>query len=409
MTTTNNTPARRQENTPAAQAPRPPAPAQAEQTVQDMIRTSWSAITQSLPASMDSKRFARLVFNAVRNTPKLALATAPSMIGSVLTASALGLEIGLNNEAHLVPYLRKNKRTGQEWMEAQLQVGYGGYVKLFQQHPMARGVSTGWVGAKDQFSYAYGTASFLDHRPTLGDRGEPIAFWAAYELSNGVRDFLVLSPREVAELRGKPLNEVRDVADPQHWMERKTVLKQVLKLAPKSTSMQWAMAVDEKPGGDLDRERTHVAIAANLPPEPQRVLEADQDVIDEETGEVLSEEPVIVPQETQPAPETATSTAAGVGEEAAVPAREPAASSAPERVVMIRTAQRTKLRGECARLGIQADSELKMRYLSAIVARPLATVEDLTVEEAEGTIGVLLSMSSRDALDSWIAGVEPIL
>lgn len=312
MTTTPNTPARR--TTPTAV--QRPAPAAAEQTVQDMIRTAWSAIAASLPDTMDSKRFARLVFNAVRKTPDLALASAPSMIGSVLTASALGLEIGLNNEAHLVPYKRKNKNTGREWVEAQLIIGYGGYTKLFQQHPMARGVTTNWVGSKDHFEYSYGTSSFLDHRPKLGDRGEPVAFWASYELANGVRDFLVLDAATVARLRGKPADEKRDIEDPEHWMERKTVLKQVLKLAPKSTSLQWAMAVDEKPGGDLSAERVHVAIAAGdvMPTQidnPTGDDQGDQDNdvpegVDPVTGEVLDPEPPAAPTPApvvEPAPE----------------------------------------------------------------------------------------------------------
>ena len=286
-----NAPARRTNSNAAAQQSRPPAPAAAEQTVQEMIRSSWSAIAASLPDTMDSKRFARLVFNAVRKTPRLAEATSTSMVGAVLTASALGLEIGLNNEAHLVPYKRTTKDKSREWVEAQLIVGYGGVVKLFQQHPAARGVTTGWVGKNDRFDFAYGTAAFLDHKPAFGDRGEPVAFWAAYELANGTRDFLVLDPATVAKLRDKPLDEKRDVADPEHWMERKTVLKQVLKLAPKSTKLQWAMAVDEKPGGDLQRERVAVAIAAgDVVPDQAAIDPQADDVegdIDEATGEVL--------------------------------------------------------------------------------------------------------------------------
>ena len=293
-----NTPARRT-NTPARRTNTMPArnPAAAEQTVKDLVRGSWDAIAASLPDTMNSKRFARLVFNAVRKTPLLAQASSSSMLGAVLTASALGLEIGLNNEAHLVPYKRKDKNSGREWVEAQLIIGYGGIAKLFQQHPMARGVNTNWVGDRDHFEYEYGTSSRLVHRPKLGDRGRPIAFWASYELANGVRDFLVLDPVTVAKLRGKPVDEKRDVEDPEHWMERKTVLKQVLKLAPKSTSLQWAMAVDEKTGGELQAERTHVAIAAGdvVPDAPDvsvqegvewDVVEGD---VDPETGEVPME------------------------------------------------------------------------------------------------------------------------
>ena len=70
------------------------------------------------------------MFNAVRLNTDLAEASSASMIGAILTASALGLEIGINNEAHLVPARRTNKHTGKQWVEASLIVGYGGLVKL---------------------------------------------------------------------------------------------------------------------------------------------------------------------------------------------------------------------------------------------------------------------------------------
>lgn len=287
---TSNQPARRTSASSSAAAVRTPNAQQAEATVADMIRGAWSAIAGSLPEQVNEKRFARLVFNAVQRTPKLALATATSLVGSVLTASALGLEIGMNNEAHLVPYKRRDNRSGREWIEAQLIVGYGGYVKLFQQHPMARAVTSGWVGEFDQFRVSYGSDAVLEHTPNLGNRGRPIAFWAMYELANGTRDFAVLSPEEVATLRKKSVDEPRDIDDPQHWMERKTVLKQVLKLAPKSTSMHWAMVVDERPGGDLAASKTHLAIeAGDVLPDVQPAAAGDVEFVDPATGEVFEE------------------------------------------------------------------------------------------------------------------------
>lgn len=299
---TSNQPAVRRGSTPAA---RTPDAQQAEATVAEMIRGAWSAIAASLPDTLDSKRFARLVFNAVQRTPRLAQSTATSMIGSVLTASALGLEIGINNEAHLVPYKRRDNRSGREWIEAQLIIGYGGYAKLFQQHPMARTVTSGWVGEHDQFRVSYGSDAVLEHSPNLAGRGKPIAFWAMYELANGTRDFAVLSPEEVATLRKKAVDEPRDIDDPQHWMERKTVLKQVLKLAPKSTRMHWAMAVDEKPGGELNAERTHIAIAAGdvMPRQEQATpFAVEGDMIDPATGEIQEEPPADDTPPDQPAP-----------------------------------------------------------------------------------------------------------
>ena len=141
---------------------------QAEQTVQSLVRDNWAAIRQSLPSTMDPKRFARLIFNSVRRTPKLAQCSATSLIGSLLSASALGLEVDSPlGESYLVPYKT----------DAQLIVGYQGIVKLYRQHPMAGQVASGWVGERDRFEYAYGTQPYLTHVPALGDRGEPIAFW----------------------------------------------------------------------------------------------------------------------------------------------------------------------------------------------------------------------------------------
>ena len=267
---------------------------QAETSVQSLVRDNWQAISQSLPSTMEPKRFARLIFNSVRRTPKLAQCTATSLIGSLLASSALGLEVDTPlGEAYLVPY----------GTDAQLIVGYQGIVKLYRQHPMAGTISSGWVGSNDRFDYAYGTQPYLNHKPAGADRGDPVAFWASYTLKDGTADFVVLTPTEVAELRGKV--KKGDIADPQHWMARKTALKQVLKLAPKSTQLAAALIIDEQPVGEVHQvtglesvAESVAAIAAHEQPHP--------DDVDPDTGEVLDEQPVGEVRPTGPKPLTRT-------------------------------------------------------------------------------------------------------
>lgn len=238
MTDTKNTPAK------AGPAQAPDAAGRAEATVKDLVRANWAAIQAALPETMDGRRFAGLVFNSVRRTPRLAEATASSLAGALLNAAALGLEVDTPlGEAYLLPYRRRTGGGGGETVEAQLVVGYQGLLRLCRQHPSFRSVSSGWVGANDRFEYRYGTDPHLEHTPALGDRGGMVAVWAAYSLRDGTGDFVVLSPAEVTALRGKDRS---DVADPQHWMARKTALKQVLKTAPKSARMSVAMQVDEQ-------------------------------------------------------------------------------------------------------------------------------------------------------------------
>lgn len=257
--------------------------AAAESTVQSLVRDNWAAISQSLPSTMDPKRFARLIFNSVRRTPKLASCSATSLIGSLLSSSALGLEVDTPlGESYLVPY----------GTDAQLIVGYQGIVKLYRQHPMAGAVASGWVGANDRFEYAYGTHPHLTHVPARGERGDVVAFWASYTLKDGQTDFVVLSPSEVVALRGKV--KKGDIADPQHWMSRKTALKQVLKLAPKSTALAAAMLIDEQPVGGVHQvtglESVAATVAAIAEAAPEAEAHEPSPPVDAETGEVLDAE-----------------------------------------------------------------------------------------------------------------------
>lgn len=219
-------------------------------SVKDLITQNWSAIQSVIPETIDRRRFANLVANSVRKTPALAQATPVSLIGSMLSAAALGLEVDTPlQEAYLLPYKRRT-RDGGQIVEAQMIIGYQGVLRLFRQHPDAADVSSGWVGEHDEFDYSYGIPKMLRHVPAKGDRGAPVAFWASYTLANGASDFVVLTPAEVAELRGKDIDAKREVRDPQHWMERKTALKQVLKTAPKSTNLASALRIDEQPASE---------------------------------------------------------------------------------------------------------------------------------------------------------------
>lgn len=205
------------------------------------IRQMTPEIAKALPKHLDADRMARLALTVVRKTPELATCTIESFAGALLTASALGLEPGINGEAYLVPY------SG----ECTLIVGYQGYTKLFYQHPLAAQINAHAVRAADEFDFAYGSSPFLRHKPARGERGPIIEYYAAASLSTGASDFLVLSPEEVRELRGGKTGPSGKIPDPQHWMERKTVLRQLVKTMPKSTNLARAIEVDDKGGHEL--------------------------------------------------------------------------------------------------------------------------------------------------------------
>ena len=247
MTSTQAAVARRNEEQPSLTA-----------VVQRMV----PEIQRALPKHMDGDRIARLALTVLRkdamrtdNGPKLAQCSAESFAGSLLTAAALGLEPGINGEAYLVAYGR----------ECTFIAGYQGLVKLFYQHPLAQYITAEVVYERDEFDYAKGLDPYLIHKPAKGDRGEVVAYYAAARLTTGAKDFVVLTPDEVKALRQGKVGPQGKIADPMRWMERKTAVRQLVKMMPKSPTLTQALAADEQGGHDLYRAQLIENTPAALP------------------------------------------------------------------------------------------------------------------------------------------------
>jgi recombination protein RecT len=272
---------------------------QPKQTVAGFIRAMQPELARALPKGMDADRMARLVLTVVRQSERewqkgnakehLGQCTPESFAGAILTAASLGLEPGVNGEAYLVPYKH----------EATLIIGYQGYAKLFYQHPLARNLDCQAIFEHDEFDYAYGTTPFLKHKPKLGERGKVIGYYAVATLSTGASAFVVLSPEQVKELRGGKVGPKGQIKDPERWMERKTALRQLAKMLPKSANMTAAIAVDEQSGRVLSVNRVADAITAGdaVPSLPSPIdadgVEDEQPPagVDAETGEVTEAYP----------------------------------------------------------------------------------------------------------------------
>lgn len=230
-------------------------------------------IARALPKHMDGDRMTRLALTAVRKTPDLANCSDVSMAGAILTSAALGLEPNTpTGECYLVPYKG----------EVTLIVGYAGLIKLFWQHPLASSIRAEAVYAEDAFDYSYGTGAFLRHKPALVRTGKPIAFYAHASLTTGAEAFVVLTPEEVKALRGGKEGASGTIPDPQFWMSKKTCIRQLSKMLPKSTDLATAVEADEKGGTELYR----VAAAERIDVPDDEDQHAIEGSVDTTTGEV---------------------------------------------------------------------------------------------------------------------------
>jgi recombination protein RecT len=217
--------------------------AAATKIMSEFITQMTGEMGRALPKHMTADRMARIVLTEVRKTPLLAACTQQSFGGALMTCAQLGLEPGVSGEAWLLPF--KNNKKGGIY-EVQLIIGYQGMAKLFWQSPLARSLDAQAVYENDVFDYAYGLEPKLYHKPNLGDRGKAIAYYAVARMSGGGGAFAVMSPSDVEKIRTRSRAK-----DDGPWktdydaMAKKTCVRQLAKLLPRSPELSRAMAQDE--------------------------------------------------------------------------------------------------------------------------------------------------------------------
>ncbi|MDT3395571.1 recombinase RecT [Streptomyces sp. B1866] len=208
------------------------------------VHSMRGEIARALPSHVASpERIARIALTELRRVEHLAECTQESFGGALMTCAQLGLEPGgVSGEAYLLPFW--NKQLGA--YEVQLVIGYQGMVRLFWQHPLAAGLDAHTVYENDDFDFEYGLAPVLRHRPARGDRGQPTEYYAVARMTNGGSAFVVLSGGEVERIRQRSKAKDRGPWTTDYdAMARKTCVRQLFKLLPKSAELARAVAHDE--------------------------------------------------------------------------------------------------------------------------------------------------------------------
>jgi recombination protein RecT len=257
---------------------------------------------------LTAERLARIVLNEIVRTPRLGECTPASLGGAIMTCAQLGLEPGAaTGEAYLLPFRNRRKVSGRwvEHMEVTLIIGYQGMVKLYWQSQLARSLDAQAVYENDDFDYAYGLEPRLEHRPRLGgERGRAVAYYAVATFSTGGSAFVVMGPEDIERIRAR--SKARDDGPWQtdyDAMAKKTCLRQLFKMLPKSTQLARALAQDEgvrtdesvdaidvmpEPAGDEEWRGSKTGEPPpHLDPQPGDLI------VDKDTGEVTvaGEEP----------------------------------------------------------------------------------------------------------------------
>ena len=123
-------------------------------TIYSELQKFKTQMEDALPRHMTPDRMARIALTQLRVNPKLFNCTVQSFYGSLMAASQLGLEPGVNGQCYLIPY--GNVCT--------LVPGWRGYMDLVGRTERA----SAWTDAVydgDDFDYEKGDKPFIHHKP----------------------------------------------------------------------------------------------------------------------------------------------------------------------------------------------------------------------------------------------------
>ena len=267
-------------------------------TVDRMKGEIEAALPQHLKANSD--RYARNTVTLFSQNPSLQLCRPVTILGAMMTATALGLDLSPQlGQAYIIPY-QNSKYMNGKWekvWEAQFQFGYKGLVALAHRSDKIAYIAAHPVYEKDVFDYSYGTKEYrvLKHKPSPlpkkedlenkddNHRGDIKFYYAIAELTNGGENFLVW-PRVDVISHAKKFSKSyykwdksgnRTVNSNSPWvkdeisMAQKTLLIQLCRYLPVSVELGKAIAQDETTRDDLsllEREKDIIDITPSDSP-----------------------------------------------------------------------------------------------------------------------------------------------
>lgn len=212
-----------------------------QDTVQSLILKMKDQFALALPKHLSPDRFTRVALTIYNKTPKLRDCTPQSLLACLMDCSQLGLEPD-GRKAHLIPYGN----------QCQLIVDYKGLVELARRSGDIADIHADVVHEKDHFDFQFGNDSRLVHKPTLTDRGKPIAAYSYVRLKDGSSSFEVMSASDIEAIRGRSkASKSGPWVTDWNEMAKKTVFRRHSKWLPLTSEFQAAVEKDFDTPEDL--------------------------------------------------------------------------------------------------------------------------------------------------------------
>ena len=266
-------------------------------TLRQQIERMETEFAMAMPRGMEAKQLIRDALTALKKVPNLDKCEWTSVLGSLMTAAQLGLRPNVLGQCWVLPrWSGKNRQ-----YEATYQTGYQGLLELAYRSGHVKSVTAKTVYVTDEFHLKhFEDRDEMEHVPNFeGLRGDIRLFYARALLKDG--GYALTNPMSLAEMErfrdtfASTKNKEGKVFGPwiDHFeeMSHKTTLIQLIKLLPKSTELEVAVAADDSmrlhvPGQD-------VVPLADSPGEMSNVIDSEAEEIGSKTDAIALREEIL--------------------------------------------------------------------------------------------------------------------
>ena len=246
---------------------------QGKQTLENFLEVMRPSLEKVLPAFITPEKITRVVVGEYRQSEELRQCSFESIGAALLKAAEIGLQPSSTlGHCYILPFNQKQKN-GTYQKEAQLVIGYKGYIVLAQRSGVK--LHAREVCENDYFDYMEGTDSYLHHKPLLNGRGKVIAYYAIATDRNGETRFSLMG-REAIENHAKANSASYDKKNGyfrgpwgKHFdsMAKKTVIKDLMTFVPLDQQKQ-PDEIEEQPEPQQQPQQPQEI----RPQQPERVI-----------------------------------------------------------------------------------------------------------------------------------------
>lgn len=219
-------------------------------TMRDLVQAQQPAIEAQLAGALNSGAFVRAALSSIQKDEKLQMASPESVLGAIMLAAQLKLEIGSAlGHFYLTPRQESYKDANNNWQKKWVClpiIGYQGLIELAYRTGRIEKIETLLVREGDKFDHGANSerGRFFDWKPADYEETRPWTGGVVTAKILGAGTIWAYMPKEKVLSRRPARTDRGPWIDHEEEMAKKTLVREVSPYLPKSTDLGRAIEAD---------------------------------------------------------------------------------------------------------------------------------------------------------------------